>query len=50
VTRKGAGAADMREIARCLAGLLGKSGETDVAAAVRTIAARLTGFKYGYTS
>jgi glycine hydroxymethyltransferase len=50
VTRKGADAADMREIARCLAGLLGKSGETDVAAAVRTIAARLTGFKYGYIS
>lgn len=50
VTRKGANSADMLEIAGCLAGLVRNTAGTDIAQAVRKIAARLTEFKYGYTS
>jgi glycine hydroxymethyltransferase len=50
VTRKGADSADMLEIAGCLASLVSDSGGMDVPLAVRNIASRLTGFRYGYTS
>ncbi|MDB5954581.1 beta-eliminating lyase-related protein [Ramlibacter sp.] len=50
LTRRGAQAADMLDIASCIASVMGRSAAIDVAAAVRRVAGRLGGFHYGYAS